>query len=731
MRSSQIRDVDPRNVSLADLEGLVSVAETQGGRYLTWRACRKDYWWRSIHTTEDPEVLKALTETYLALALPKSLFHLEDRKCRCLPTILTSERKLECDSRISFSARENDSQAAAAITGSKKAKGITKDIDNRGSVIFAEMQQKLNFVKKDGEKVDDISGRLRGYAGGVEYMDNGNPGARASDIRRDKAAGDVLSRPIIGVAFKCYGAWGDIESNIEGGSIGTSASGRAFAEVSLGDIKTFDRGVLMQQAKKQVNEYVPERLVMEVGKQVGVGEGQFESFEAYEKAVMEQFESFEAYKEVVIRQFEDVKAYEERLVIKAYEKLVLGKIKSLRGNVFTHLSRIGDEEVKQLVSEMLAVFSMSHLFTKNIVGGFLPVVKKICEILEVNMENAKILKWDNEEIRAMIGEFYDSQELEELRKEKGRGLTRNLDSECKVKVDEIGRAVAVGGQIESLEMLGVFVTDRQQQLAVLKELRKRKIHVNSSQIQNDMASEYANTIRQFIEEHQAITEKEFLKIVPAGEELRQMVYAQLCGMFTYMALEPIKQAVEISGKADVIEEKAKYMQAADTLQPNSFCEDFASIDPDLHNSVLEELRTRPGLDRICKKAIEDSIGILKAVNTLTTHYKVVRVGKGKSASQQLQRVKAPKIYDLDDLHLDLSLCSYVLSRLKDDIHNKFPSYDYDFEQEGREVDVVANVAFRIIQEQDPTDRGRLFAAVDHGLQEEVRTLLRNKYKISL
>jgi hypothetical protein len=342
------------------------------------------------------------------------------------------------------------------------------------------------------------------------------------------------------------------------------------------------------------------------------------------------------------------------------------------------------------------------------------------------MESAEVLSELNDnEIRAIIGEFYDYQELERFRKEKERGLTRSLDSECKAKVDEIDRAVTVGGQIANLEALNRFVPDRQQQLTVLKTLEKRNVEVNYKQIWNDIAAEYANSIMQLIEEQQAITEKGFLKIVPADGNLRQIVYDTL--PIQAKDLEPIKRAIAISEQADaIIEEIAKDAQTRGTLQPDSFCEIFDSINPDWYNFVLEELRTRPGLDRVCKKTIENSINILKAVNALIPHYEEVEVKRGKSASQQLRRVKAIKIYDLDDLHLDL--CPYVLSRLKNAIHNNFPSYN--FKQEAREVN-VANEAFKVLKAQGPAKRAEAFAAVDHDLQEEVRTLLGNKYKISL
>jgi hypothetical protein len=80
----------------------------------------------------------------------------------------------------------------------------------------------------------------------------------------------------------------------------------------------------------------------------------------------------------------------------------------LRQDVDGYLGAFSDD-TKRLVGEILAVVSMSHLFTKSIVDGLLPVVRDMCNILEVNMENIQKVGLSDEQVKQLVGGFQNAE----------------------------------------------------------------------------------------------------------------------------------------------------------------------------------------------------------------------------------------------------------------------------------------------------------------------------------
>jgi hypothetical protein len=347
------------------------VAEAANEEGMFYFSCRGDYWWRAIHTCKNNEVLCALARTHLALALPSN--ELEVRRCTPLPTKLDPQRNVELDSCFSISARDIELKTPESNQNPQELR-ILRDINERGAVIFAEMQQqKQTIVQESGNKIDKLPSRMDDYASFVAARDRGKPSRtnNEDDVHAGKKGRDEISRSVVGVAYHCYGEMSAIKQSAHSYSgdlqDSVSARGTAVATVSLGNI--FKRENLVKQSKNQTG---------------------------------------------------DVQADWKT----AYEKIVSERINKLRQNIDGHLSTFSDDS-KRLVGEILAVFSMSHLFTANIVNGFLPVVKDICKILEVNMENIQKVGLSDKQVEQIVGKFRNAeQKIENARAEERKKMAR-------------------------------------------------------------------------------------------------------------------------------------------------------------------------------------------------------------------------------------------------------------------------------------------------------------------
>jgi hypothetical protein len=309
-------------------------------------SCRGDYWWRAVHSYEDNKVLCALATTHLALSLPSS--ELEVRECTPLTTRLDAGRNIELDSCFSISANNIELKAPENNQNPEELR-ILKNINRHGVMVFAEMQQqKQTIVDDDGVKIDKLPSRMDSYANFIGARDHGE---QSKNVRAGKIEGDEIPRSVVGVAYYCYDDIGTIKQSAysHSGALqnSNSARGTAIATVSLGGI--LKREEFIKQAKEQTADWKP-----------------------------------------------------------VYEKMVSEHISKLRQDVDRHLSAFSND-TKQLVSEILAVFSMSHLFTKNIVDRLLPVVQNICNILEVNMENIQKVGLSDEQVEQIVGKFQNAE----------------------------------------------------------------------------------------------------------------------------------------------------------------------------------------------------------------------------------------------------------------------------------------------------------------------------------
>jgi hypothetical protein len=146
-------------MSKESVEAVVKGAE---GIKLSYMSPRIDKVWRYIHTSKDGDVIRALMTTHLAIALPHATINyksLEARECMVLNTTVDLNRTTECDSCISIAPRKSTDEKLITFlepANERKRKGakqvadkeqeqersIIEQIDLRGVVVFAEMQQK-------------------------------------------------------------------------------------------------------------------------------------------------------------------------------------------------------------------------------------------------------------------------------------------------------------------------------------------------------------------------------------------------------------------------------------------------------------------------------------------------------------------------------------------------------------------------------------------------------------
>jgi hypothetical protein len=139
--------------------------------WMFYFSCRSDYWWRAIHTCEDNKVLCALATAHLAFALSSS--ELEVRECLSLPTKLDPQRNVELYSCFSISSNGIELKAPEDNQNPQELR-ILNDINARGVVVFAEMQQQRETIKeKDESQTDKLPLRTDGYANFVATRDHG------------------------------------------------------------------------------------------------------------------------------------------------------------------------------------------------------------------------------------------------------------------------------------------------------------------------------------------------------------------------------------------------------------------------------------------------------------------------------------------------------------------------------------------------------------------------------
>jgi hypothetical protein len=348
-------DNNPNNVSAIDIETAAEVAAFAGENKDFYFSCRSDYFWRKLHTCDDENIINALATTHLALAFPNT--DLGMRTCKKLDTRLDQIKKLEVDSCFAIlpKTEQNEIVTATRVAGKNNEKFVANDINERGAVCFAEVQQQKQTAElpdrgRGKVTVDILPSRLATYANFAATRDHGNP-STAEDARNDKRPEDgIFSRSIVGVAYYCYENIGTFKHNVSNCVANLSENvsqvcGRALTMVSLG--RQINKKTLLGKAKKVA---------------VNVDEH------------------------------------------KKYDEIVLGKVKALQKSVCDHL--VGaDNEVKKLASEVIAVFSMSHILTPGIVESFSKVVQDMCKILEVNMENIQKAKLSDEQVKELFGAF--------------------------------------------------------------------------------------------------------------------------------------------------------------------------------------------------------------------------------------------------------------------------------------------------------------------------------------
>jgi hypothetical protein len=342
-------------------KGTIALAEEEGGRYFS---CRSDSFWRALHTCDNKNILNALATTHLALAFPETdlgtriytQLNAGVRTCTQLGTKPDFTRKIEFDSCFSISHSPNNTGQNG---NNAMANCIANDINERGAVCFAEMQQrkqtkqkaKVTNAAEAEEGVDILPDRLGDYASFAVARDHGKPSGKSGDVRAGKIATDVTSRSVVGIAYYCYDGIATCKHSASSHAVNllgrmNQARGDVLAMISLGRELNREKllGAAIQSAVENPNGDITEE----------------------------------------------------------YKKIVLGKVKALQKSVRNHLVGASNG-IKKLVSEVMTVFSMSHLFTKAIVGGFLPVVQKMCEILEVNMDNITKVGLSDEQVKELFG----------------------------------------------------------------------------------------------------------------------------------------------------------------------------------------------------------------------------------------------------------------------------------------------------------------------------------------
>ncbi|MDR1255994.1 MAG: hypothetical protein LBJ94_03690 [Puniceicoccales bacterium] len=470
----------------------------------------------------------------MALALPHSDFYpiIKERKCVALSTQLSPERGLACDSCISvYHQDETGGWAVGSSPDAPEEWSLAQDINKRGALVFAEMQQKKNKVPRRGTQVDDIQERMMTYASGLRVRDHGDLDTRNRGEREGKRGKDIQSRPIIGVSYKGYKDCCEDES--VGSICHKCTMGGAFACVNIGSPKFFDGERLIKDAKEAIGIKGPDRPLSDV---------------------------------------------EKRRLLEEYNKEVREKIERFMGIVNRHLQALS-EETKKLVGEILVVFSMSHLFTQEIVKAFHPVVQLICEILEVNMDNINKAseRLSDEEVMALIGNFDNVKKAEDKLRE---AKLQKCSESTKIIVQLTGSATF---KIRDYSEFSYWVMDPAVHPMVIRQLEARKAKVGDldlESIKNEIVAKYSNSIRDLRE----MTIDEFCEIVPETW-LREAVIGNLIGTEPEN-VDKLQKVLEVSRYADeVIEEQAK--------GEIKFC-DFYRLIPDLglYDLVYSELQRR-------------------------------------------------------------------------------------------------------------------------------------------
>ncbi len=142
--NDQLANLDPNQLYKLDDNQLNELLESAKKNKIAYMSMRKDNIWRTIHTSDNQDILRLLSITHTALIFPnvKNLEQsINDRTCEKLDTVLDSTRTLECDSRIALSPSTKENLNINDTT-KKDAIDAIDDINRRRMIIIADMQQK-------------------------------------------------------------------------------------------------------------------------------------------------------------------------------------------------------------------------------------------------------------------------------------------------------------------------------------------------------------------------------------------------------------------------------------------------------------------------------------------------------------------------------------------------------------------------------------------------------------
>ncbi len=188
MEATRTQYSNPNN-QLANLDPnqLCELLESAEKGKIAYMSMRKDNIWRRIHTSNDQDILRLLSITHTALVFPnvKNLEQsINSRTCEKLDTALSSTRTLACDSRIALSPSTKENLNINDTT-KKDAIDAIDDINRRGMIIIADMQQKNKHDVLNTD--DDMPARLLNYIYGSKFQDWANKGkVQGSNDKQNK-----------------------------------------------------------------------------------------------------------------------------------------------------------------------------------------------------------------------------------------------------------------------------------------------------------------------------------------------------------------------------------------------------------------------------------------------------------------------------------------------------------------------------------------------------------------
>jgi hypothetical protein len=143
--------------------------------------------------------------------------------------------------------------------------------------------------------------------------------------------------------------------------------------------------------------------------------------------------------------------------LNSYELLVKNKIHAIATTVGQMCPSLG-ATAQKLVSEVLAVISMSYLFAKRIVGEFSEIIRNMCKILEVNMNNINriqtVVSAEDVEVKALIGNFRSVEKLQAENQREREEAARATEKQRCIDLVRVMEIVAAKGlQVKNLNDL--------------------------------------------------------------------------------------------------------------------------------------------------------------------------------------------------------------------------------------------------------------------------------------